>query len=210
VPSPNPIKIRCPKCCCPILVPPELVGGEFAFAGLWETCRDHDGNEVEACALLTTEANDRMPVILDPRHYAGWLDPHRPRSVRRLAAALPGGRHNRLPRLPVRPQRTPRGGGLRRARPRLNPKRHFPGTGPAHHLTGGRRDHPGQPGAGSQASHDNHQADRQGIGQPGVGRLGPVFLVLVMHDAGVGYRLLGFRHGDRLRPAGGEGVIDGG
>jgi putative SOS response-associated peptidase YedK len=54
----------------------------FAFAGLWETCRDRDGNEVEACAILTTEPNelvrpahDRMPVILDPRHYAGWLDP---------------------------------------------------------------------------------------------------------------------------------------
>jgi len=37
---------------------------------------------VEACAIRTTEANelvrpahDRMPVILDPRHYAEWLDP---------------------------------------------------------------------------------------------------------------------------------------
>jgi putative SOS response-associated peptidase YedK len=57
-------------------------GGLFAFAGLWEVGRDRDGNEVEACALLTTEANelvrpthDRMPVILDPRHYTDWLDP---------------------------------------------------------------------------------------------------------------------------------------
>src|SRR5262249_40152984 len=57
-------------------------GGLFAFAGLWEVGRDKDGNEAEACAILTTEANelvrpahDRMPVILDPRHYAEWLDP---------------------------------------------------------------------------------------------------------------------------------------
>jgi putative SOS response-associated peptidase YedK len=59
-------------------------GGLFAFAGLWEIGRDKDGKEAEACAILTTEANelvrpahDRMPVILDPQHYAGWLDPSR-------------------------------------------------------------------------------------------------------------------------------------
>jgi putative SOS response-associated peptidase YedK len=57
-------------------------GGLAAFAGLWEAGRDPDGKEDEACAILTTEANelvrtahDRMPVILDPRHYAAWLDP---------------------------------------------------------------------------------------------------------------------------------------
>src|SRR5262249_56847369 len=57
-------------------------GGLFAFAGLWETSRDRDGKELEVCAILTTEANelvrpahDRMPVILDPRHYADWFDP---------------------------------------------------------------------------------------------------------------------------------------
>ncbi len=56
-------------------------GGLFAFAGLWEVGRDRDGKAAEACALLTTEANElvrpahnRMPVILDPRHYAEWLD----------------------------------------------------------------------------------------------------------------------------------------
>ena len=43
----------------------------LAFAGLW----DHDG-----FAVITTEANtlvgaihDRMPVIIAPEHYAGWL-----------------------------------------------------------------------------------------------------------------------------------------
>jgi putative SOS response-associated peptidase YedK len=58
-------------------------GGLFAFAGLWQTGRDRDGKEEEACLILTTEPNelvrpahDRMPVILDPQHYAGWLDPN--------------------------------------------------------------------------------------------------------------------------------------
>lgn len=50
-------------------------GELFAFAGLWETWRDSD-----TCTIVTTEANatlrpihDRMPVIIAPEHYAGWL-----------------------------------------------------------------------------------------------------------------------------------------
>jgi putative SOS response-associated peptidase YedK len=57
-------------------------GGPFAFAGLWKVWHSPDGEALESCAILTTEANDlmrpihdRMPCILDPRHYAGWLDP---------------------------------------------------------------------------------------------------------------------------------------
>jgi putative SOS response-associated peptidase YedK len=37
---------------------------------------------IESCTIITTDANDtvrplhdRMPVILDPRDYARWLDP---------------------------------------------------------------------------------------------------------------------------------------
>jgi putative SOS response-associated peptidase YedK len=53
----------------------------FAFAGLWE--RWHKGDAaIESCTILTTRANeliaplhDRMPVILDPKHYDAWLDP---------------------------------------------------------------------------------------------------------------------------------------
>jgi putative SOS response-associated peptidase YedK len=57
-------------------------GSLFAFTALWEVGRDREGIEVEAFALLTTEANelvrpahDRMPVILDPKDYGPWLDP---------------------------------------------------------------------------------------------------------------------------------------
>src|SRR5262245_29450802 len=56
-------------------------GEPFAFAGLWEIW----GGEqpaLESCTIITTDANevirplhDRMPVILDQRDYARWLDP---------------------------------------------------------------------------------------------------------------------------------------
>jgi putative SOS response-associated peptidase YedK len=55
-------------------------GRPFAFAGLWECWRGADGEPVETCAILTTEANevlrpvhDRMPVILAPEDYDLWL-----------------------------------------------------------------------------------------------------------------------------------------
>ncbi len=54
----------------------------FAFAGLWERWEDHNGEEIQSCTLLTTQANElmrpihnRMPVILDPEAYELWLDP---------------------------------------------------------------------------------------------------------------------------------------
>ncbi len=53
----------------------------FAFAGLWEAWRPESGPPLLTCAILTTAANelvkpvhDRMPVILDPRHYGTWID----------------------------------------------------------------------------------------------------------------------------------------
>jgi putative SOS response-associated peptidase YedK len=53
----------------------------FAFAGLWEHWRPADGEPIETCTVLTTEANelaaqyhDRMPVILHPVDYSRWLD----------------------------------------------------------------------------------------------------------------------------------------
>ena len=56
-------------------------GRPFAFAGLWERW-ERDGQVLESCTILVTQANaqvapihDRMPVILDPAAEARWLDP---------------------------------------------------------------------------------------------------------------------------------------
>jgi putative SOS response-associated peptidase YedK len=61
----------------------EIKDGElFAFAGLWDGWRDHGGQWVKSCSILTTTPNivtsaihDRMPVILEPESYDLWLDP---------------------------------------------------------------------------------------------------------------------------------------
>jgi putative SOS response-associated peptidase YedK len=54
----------------------------FAFAGLWDHWRHGEGEPLESCTIVTTEANelmrplhDRMPVILPEENYAQWLDP---------------------------------------------------------------------------------------------------------------------------------------
>lgn len=54
----------------------------FGFAGLWEHWENGNGDVIESCTIITTEANtvlapvhDRMPVILDPKGYDTWLDP---------------------------------------------------------------------------------------------------------------------------------------
>jgi putative SOS response-associated peptidase YedK len=54
----------------------------FSFAGLWETWHDPQGEIVESCAVITTEANelmrtihDRMPVILNWQGENEWLNP---------------------------------------------------------------------------------------------------------------------------------------
>ncbi len=65
---------------------PYFVGLEgralFAFAGLWERWTDPEGETLETCTLLTTEATEylsalhgRMPVIVDPADYGLWMDP---------------------------------------------------------------------------------------------------------------------------------------
>lgn len=60
----------------------ELEGrAPFAFAGLWERWEKGSGRALETCAILTTDADERlraihhrMPVILDPADYGAWLD----------------------------------------------------------------------------------------------------------------------------------------
>jgi putative SOS response-associated peptidase YedK len=53
----------------------------FGFAGLWEKWRAPDGESLETCSILTTNANEalsavhqRMPVILHPDTYGLWVD----------------------------------------------------------------------------------------------------------------------------------------
>lgn len=61
----------------------EINDGElFAFAGLWDSWRDPNGQWIKSCSILTTVPNavtsqvhDRMPVILRRDDYDLWLDP---------------------------------------------------------------------------------------------------------------------------------------
>ena len=53
----------------------------FAFAGLWESWRNPEGDVIRSCTIVTTEANDllrpiheRMPVILPRDLEEFWLD----------------------------------------------------------------------------------------------------------------------------------------
>ena len=57
-------------------------GEPFAFAGLWETWKDPEGNVILSCTIITTAANDflasihnRMPVILPRESEELWLEP---------------------------------------------------------------------------------------------------------------------------------------
>ena len=56
-------------------------GELFAFAGLWDSWRDHAGDIVRSCTIITTEPNEllrpihnRMPVILPKGLESFWLD----------------------------------------------------------------------------------------------------------------------------------------
>jgi len=55
-------------------------GEPMAFAGLWEEWRPSEGEAIETCCIITTEANaliqpihDRMPAILNPDQWEQWL-----------------------------------------------------------------------------------------------------------------------------------------
>jgi putative SOS response-associated peptidase YedK len=54
--------------------------GPMTFAGLWDTWRAPGGDSVKSFAIVTTTANelleslhDRMPVLVPPKRWAGWL-----------------------------------------------------------------------------------------------------------------------------------------
>ena len=53
----------------------------MAFAGLWERWRSPEGEDLESCSIIVTDANaimrpihDRMPVILAPEDWSAWLE----------------------------------------------------------------------------------------------------------------------------------------
>jgi putative SOS response-associated peptidase YedK len=53
----------------------------FAFAGLYEHWEGTEGEKIDSCAIIVTEAkgeiatiHDRMPVIISPDNYDAWLD----------------------------------------------------------------------------------------------------------------------------------------
>jgi len=64
------------------------------MAGLWETWHDPDGERLESCTIIVTDANalvrdvhDRTPVILALEDYGAWLDPET-KDADRLRAML--------------------------------------------------------------------------------------------------------------------------
>jgi putative SOS response-associated peptidase YedK len=56
-------------------------GTPLAFAGIWESWKTSEGENIETCAILTTTANslmapihDRMPVVLHQTEFELWLE----------------------------------------------------------------------------------------------------------------------------------------
>ena len=55
-------------------------GHPLSFAGLWEAAKNAEGERIDTCAIITTDANavvqpihDRMPVIVDRADWTVWL-----------------------------------------------------------------------------------------------------------------------------------------
>ena len=70
----------------------------FAFAGLYDTYTNEEGEEASTYTIITTEPNElmstlhnRMPVILHPQDEEEWLDPevNDPMQVERLLVPYP-------------------------------------------------------------------------------------------------------------------------
>jgi putative SOS response-associated peptidase YedK len=72
-------------------------GAPLAFAALWESWRDPDGEVLRTFAIVTTAANDdvaalhhRMPVILEPGDWPVWLGEQSGDHAQLLRPAAPG------------------------------------------------------------------------------------------------------------------------
>ena len=73
-------------------------GEPFAFAGLWDEWHSPEGSTIRSCTIITTTPNklmepihNRMPVMLEPKDYAEWLDeaPRTPESLNHLIRQFP-------------------------------------------------------------------------------------------------------------------------
>ena len=71
-------------------------GAVFGLAGLYERWLSPEGEPLDTCTILTTDANallahlhDRMPVIVPPDAYEAWLDPANPDAAELLAPYAP-------------------------------------------------------------------------------------------------------------------------
>lgn len=102
--------------------------GPIGFAGLWEGWLGSDGSEIETMAILTVAANetvasvhDRMPAILPPHHFDGWLDT-RGVPVEEAVALLQPAPADFLDRLEVNPKlNNPRNEGAELQAPIIGP-----------------------------------------------------------------------------------------
>ncbi|MDR7031800.1 SOS response-associated peptidase [Mesorhizobium sp. BE184] len=81
-------------------------GGLIAFAAVLETYAEPGGSEMDTGAIVTTSANDdighiheRMPVVVQPQHFARWLDcrSQEPRDVVDLMKPVEPGFFEALP-----------------------------------------------------------------------------------------------------------------
>lgn len=82
----------------------------FVFAGLWESWQPPDKEQpVLSCSILTTASNmemaeihDRMPVVIEPQHYAAWLSSEASvGQVQGLMSGVPDGSWDRFPVNPI-------------------------------------------------------------------------------------------------------------
>jgi putative SOS response-associated peptidase YedK len=78
----------------------------FAFAGLWDEWHSPDGSSIRSCTIITTGPNElmagihnRMPVILNQKDYAAWLDtaPQTPERLLPLIKPFPADKMSAYP-----------------------------------------------------------------------------------------------------------------
>ena len=78
----------------------------FAFAGLWDEWNSPGGDSLRTCTIITITPNElmstlhnRMPVILDKKNYADWLDPapRTPDSLLHLIQPFPADKMSAYP-----------------------------------------------------------------------------------------------------------------